>query len=134
VAVAGTDSLDVRAINPSSIRLAGVAPTASSFSDVVTPFEPFIGKGAARDCTREGPDGIEDLLLRFGDRALGSASERKVVVVPLTGELEDGTPIHGEDVLVGVAPRGSAGPSQDAGLIHESAVDPAVISDLLDRE
>jgi hypothetical protein len=134
VAIAGTDGLDVRAISPSSIRLAGAAPTDFSFSDVVTPFEPFVGKGAARDCTGEGPDGIEDLLLRFGDRALGPASERKVVVVPLTGELEDGTPIHGEDVLMGVAPRGSAGPSQDGGPIHESAVDPAVISDLLDRE
>jgi hypothetical protein len=134
VAIAGTDSLDVRDISPSSIRLAGVAPTGASFSDVVTPFEPFVDKGDARDCTREGADGIEDLLLRFGDRALGAASERKVVVVPLTGELEDGTPIHGEDVLVGVAPRGSAGPSQDAELLYKSAVDPAVISDLLDRE
>lgn len=134
VAIAGTDGLDVRAISPSSIRLAGAAPTDFSFSDVVTPFDPFVGKGAARDCTGEGPDGVEDLLLRFGDRALGSAFDRKVVVVPLTGELEDGTPIHGEDVLVGVAPRESAEPAHAGGLILESAVDPAVISDLLDRE
>ena len=119
VAIAGTDGLDVRGISPSSIRLAGAAPRDFSFSDVVTPFEPFVDKGDARDCTREGPDGIEDLLLRFGDRTLGSASDRKVIVVPLTGELEDGTPIHGEDVLVGVAPRGSAEPSQGAGLIAE---------------
>jgi hypothetical protein len=133
VAIAGTHGLDVRAITPSSIRLAGAAPTDVSFSDVATPFDPFVGKGAARDCTGEGPDGVEDLLLRFGDRALGSA-DRKVVVVPLTGELEDGTPIHGEDVLVGVAPRERAEPSHDGGLIFESAVDPDVISDLLDRE
>jgi hypothetical protein len=32
-------------------------------------------------------------------------SDGEVVVVPLTGELEDGTPIRGEDVIVIIDPR-----------------------------
>ena len=38
-------------------------------------------------------------------RALGPVSDREVVVVPLTGALEDGTPIQGEDVIVVIDPR-----------------------------
>jgi hypothetical protein len=37
-------------------------------------------------------------------RALGTVSDREVVVVPLTGAPEDGTPIQGEDVIVIIDP------------------------------
>ena len=47
---------------------------------------------------------IEDLLLRFSvpelAKALGRVSNKQVMVVRLTGRLEDGTPIKGEDVVV----------------------------------
>ncbi|MGH6900904.1 MAG: hypothetical protein ACREJ5_30850, partial [Geminicoccaceae bacterium] len=62
VAIAGTDSFDVRDIDLSSIRLAGVRPKGdrTRFRDVATPFEPFVGKDDARDSTRDGADGLED--------------------------------------------------------------------------
>ena len=106
VVIAGTDSFDVRDINPESIRLAGVPPQhhRTQFRDRVGPFEPFIGKKDARDCGRAGADGLEDLLLRFSSKSVGKALGRVAngakVVVPLTGELKDGTPIRGEEVIV----------------------------------
>jgi hypothetical protein len=110
LAIAGTASFDVLDIEVDSVRLADVqSRSMSSFRDVATPFRPFVGKNDARDCTRKGDDGLLDLLLRFSNRrvvrALGPVSNREVVVVPLTGELEDGTPIRGEDVVVVIKPR-----------------------------
>jgi hypothetical protein len=104
VVIAGTESVDVRDIDVSSIRLAGVRPNPGRrFLDRVTPFAPFVGKAQATDCTREGSDGFEDLRLVFGNqkvgRALGPVADGQVVVVPLTGQLMDGTPIRGEDVV-----------------------------------
>jgi hypothetical protein len=110
VAIAGTDDLDVRDIDLASVRLAGVEPKGNRtrVRDVATPFEPFVGKDDADDCTRAGADGLEDLLMRFSNRkvvmALGLVADREVVVVPLTGALEDGTPIQGEDVVVIIDP------------------------------
>jgi hypothetical protein len=105
---------------------------------VATPFEPFVGKDEARDCTRKGADGFEDLLLRFSNRrvvrALGPVSNREVVVVPLTGELADGTPIRGEDVIVVVKPGGLAAPSVEAGLSPDLEDDAAAFSGLNDQE
>jgi serine protease len=121
-AILGSDRLDVRDIDVSSIRLAGVRPQhkTTAFRDVATPFEPLLGKKNARDCTREGPDGFKDLLVRFELRsvvkALGQVSKGEVVVVPLTGELQDGTPIRGEDVLLVAHPHSRPGPRLEAGL------------------
>jgi hypothetical protein len=110
VAIAGTDDLDASEIDPDSVRLAGVRPKAprTRLRDVATPFEPFVGKVDATDCTRAGADGWEDLLMRFSNRrvvkALGPVADGEVVVVPLTGELYNGTPIVGEDVVVVIDP------------------------------
>jgi hypothetical protein len=139
VAILGTPSFEVREIDIGSVRLAGVPPkvSRSAFRDVATPFEPFVGRDDAHDCTRKGADGLEDLLLRFSNRrvvrALGPVSNREVVV-PLTGELADGTPIRGEDVILIVKPRGRAGPSLEAGLSPDLEASAAVISDLEDEE
>jgi hypothetical protein len=111
VAILGTADLDVRDIDRDSIRLGGVRPqhTGTRFRYVAKPFEPFVGRKDAHDCTREGDDGFLDLLLHFSNRrlvkALGPVSNREVVVLPLTGKLEDGTPIRGEDVIVVITPR-----------------------------
>jgi hypothetical protein len=108
VAILGSDSFDVRDIDIGSVRLAGTPPkvSRSTFRDVAAPFEPFVGKGGARDCTRRGGDGLEDLLLRFSNRRVARAldPDSEIAVAPLTGELEDGTPIHGEDVIVIIDP------------------------------
>ena len=103
-AILGTDNLDVNQINPDSLQLEGVAPFRWRLRDVATPFEPFIGKEEADDCTNEGRDGFLDLNLRFSHQAiveaLGEVENGEVRVLTLEGELFDGTPIVGEDVVV----------------------------------
>jgi hypothetical protein len=106
VVIAGTDGFDVRDIDPRSVRLAGVAPKhkRTTFRDRASPFEPLVGKTGASDCTREGADGLEDMLLRFDSRSVGKAAgpvaNGGTAVIRLTGALEDGTPIRGEEVIV----------------------------------
>ena len=106
VVVVGTDSFDVRDINAASIRLEGVPPKhdRTRIRDEAGPFEPFVGRTDPGDCGRQGPDGLEDLLLRFSSaslgKALGPVANGAAVVVRMTGELEDGTPIVGEDVII----------------------------------
>jgi hypothetical protein len=72
--------------------------------------------------------------LRFSNPATMAASDGEVVVVPLSGELDDGTPIRGEDVLVFIEPRKRAVPSHEAGLSRDRADDAAVISGLDHQE
>ena len=109
VAILGTFDFDVTAVDPASIRLLGVAPLRNAFKDIATPFEPFIGKESEFDCTDEGPDGFLDLALKFDtqevlqaiEAALGhEVEDGEVLILTLEGELSDGTPIVGEDVVV----------------------------------
>src|SRR5262249_7242160 len=51
VAVVGTQEFDPGAVDPASVRLLSVAPLGSRLRDVATPFEPFVGKDDAFDCT-----------------------------------------------------------------------------------
>ena len=55
-------------------------------------------------CTDEGPDGFLDLTLKFKAQevvaALGEVADGECVTVELTGTLNDGTPIKGEDVVL----------------------------------
>ena len=109
MAILGTADFDVTQIDPASIRLEGVSPVRSAVKDVATPFEPFVGKEIKFDCTREGPDGFDDLNLKFRTQdvvaVLGDVSNRDVLVLELTASLNDGTPIVGEDVVVIVKKR-----------------------------
>ncbi len=109
VAFIGTAALDGTTIDAASVRLLDVAPFRSSLEDVATPFQPFIGKSVASDCTDQGSDGLTDLILKFDkqevlqaiETALGrQVRDREVLVLTLTGNLKDGTPILGEDVVL----------------------------------
>ena len=104
VAILGTDDFDVTQVDVSTVALEGVSPLRSSLRDVATPFEPFTGKVDAFDCTDEGPDGFLDLTLKFDTQeviaALGPVADGDVLVLQLTANLLDGTPIVGEDVVV----------------------------------
>ena len=104
VAILGTEHFDISQINPETVKMEGVAPLRWSMEDVATPFEPFVGKEGAFDCTEEGPDGFTDLSLKFSRQdlvaALGDVSDGDVVLLHLDGELFDGTPFEGEDVVV----------------------------------
>jgi hypothetical protein len=75
--------------------------------DVATPYEPYLGKEGAYDCTTDGPDGFMDLTLKFEAQevvaALGEVGDGDVLIIPLTGNLLEefgGTPNVGEDVIV----------------------------------
>ena len=101
VAILGTDDFDVTTIDPASIRLAGVAPIRSSIEDVSTP---LLEKQDECDCITEGKDGIDDLTLKFDTQeivsVLGEVADGDELVLPLRGELTDGTPIEGEDCII----------------------------------
>jgi len=106
-AILGTATFDVTQVNLTTVRLEGVPAIRSSFEDVATPFVPFSGKTAATDCTTTGPDGFMDLTLKFNRQAvvnalggLSALTDRQVLVLHLTGNLLDGTPIVGADVVV----------------------------------
>lgn len=104
VAVLGTADFDVTQIDPATVTLEGVAPLRWALEDVATPYEPFVGKTAADDCTTGGPDGYTDLAFKFKTRevtaALGPVTDGEVRVLGLAGELLDGRAFTGEDVVV----------------------------------
>jgi hypothetical protein len=105
VAILGTDEVDVTQVDPESVRLEGVASLRWDLEDVATPFgPPYVGKEDAFDCTEEGPDGYMDLTLKFDTQeiveALGEVEDGDVLVLELKGNLLDGGPFFGEDVVV----------------------------------
>lgn len=107
VAILGTADLDVTKIDPASIRLVigetEVAPIRSSIEDVATPFTDEIT--SCESCTDSGPDGHMDLTLKFKTQAIVQAigvdnvNDEDCLILTLTGTLNDGTPIIGEDVV-----------------------------------
>lgn len=106
VAIVGTAGFDVSQVDPASVLLEGVAPLRWSDEDVATPFEPLVGKEDCMDCTTDGPDGVQDLSLKFDAQeviaALGNFDGPACVVVHLTGNLKEefgGAAIAGEDVV-----------------------------------
>lgn len=105
VAILGTNNIDVTQIDVATVKLAGVSPLKSDLEDVATPFSPFTGKQDCNlDCTTAGPDGFLDLTLKFDAQAviaaLGAVTDGQCLVLKLTGNLLDGSPIKGEDVVV----------------------------------
>jgi uncharacterized repeat protein (TIGR01451 family) len=104
VAVLGTGSLNVRDIDPRSIRLtaegssASVAPEKWSYEDVGTPY-----MGRLCGCSDQGPDGYRDLVLKFSDKAIGSLGlsliKGQTAEVTLTGVLRNGTRFTGSDCI-----------------------------------
>jgi hypothetical protein len=90
VAILGTESLDVRTIDPATVRLQGsVAPIRWGYEDVATPFEPYLGKTGCRACNTLGPDCRRDLTLKF--------DSQEVIAALLTGQHDRGR--HDRDCL-----------------------------------
>ena len=104
VAILGSENFDVGMIDVSSIRLADVAPIRSSIEDVSIPSE-----GDECECTTEAGDGFDDLTVKFNTQdivdALGEVVNGETLVLTLTGELSDGTPIEGADCIRVKKPR-----------------------------
>ena len=105
MAILGNE-VDVSQIDVSSIQIAGVSPMKHNIEDVATPHTPDTEVVNPFDCSTEGPDGIDDLTLKFDMQeileALGrdNAPRGTVVVLVLTGNLLDGTPIEGYDLAL----------------------------------
>lgn len=101
VAVLGTANLDVNDIDVSTVQLEGVSPLRSDIEDVAAPVS---NRQDDCDCTTDGPDGFDDLTLKFDTQdivaALGAVNDGQEVKLTLTGNLNDGTPITGLDCVV----------------------------------
>ena len=98
VAILGDEYLRVDEIDPSSIRLEGVEPMRWNLEDVATLFD-----GELCDCHELGADGFDDLTLKFRTQefvsAIGTVDDGDEVILTMTGNLMDGTPIEGEDCI-----------------------------------
>jgi hypothetical protein len=119
VAILGSDELDVRDIDVSSLELEGAAPLRHGYHDVATP--PSGDDDCA--CSEAGPDGYVDLTLKFGRldvvAGLGNASGDGVPV-RMTGRMKDGTAIELTDCVDIVPRKGEGGP------VLTSSEEPAV--------
>ena len=104
VAILGTEDLDVYDIDVATVDIEGVGPIRSNYEDVATPFDPSVDIMDCYDCTSEGPDGYTDLTLKFDTQevvtAIGAVTDGECLELWLTGELSDGTPIEGVDVVL----------------------------------
>jgi len=109
VAILGAHNFDVKQIVRGSVRLEGVRPFQTSLKDVAKPYKYYLwGKDSddvrADYCNTMGPDGKLDLLLTFDKdalkRGLGSVKDGEVRVLRLSGRLNSGMSILGDDVVV----------------------------------
>lgn len=103
VAIVSTEDFDATTVDPSTVELEGVAPLRSGIEDVATPFDPYLISDCM-DCTTAGPDGMDDLTLKFKTQdiveAMGDVYNRECKVLRLTGSTYDGELIVGEDVVI----------------------------------
>lgn len=102
VAILGTASFDVTAIDAGSVRLEGVAPLKQpKLEDVAAP----AGGTQACACGTGGPDGLGDLKAKFSSQQIAAAiggpvAQGEQKTVTLTGNLLDGTPFEATDCVV----------------------------------
>jgi hypothetical protein len=99
VALLGTEAFDVDDVDVSTLLLEGVAPIRHNIEDVATP----VGDGDECECITDGPDGFDDLTLKFEKReiaeAIGPVDEGDIVVLTITGTLLDGTEFEASDCV-----------------------------------
>ncbi len=100
VAILGMSNFDVLKVDPTTILFEGVAPIRWAIEDVTTP-----GDGGEQcNCTTDGPDGLSDLTLKFDAQeiiaALGTVKNGDELVLTITGNLINGTPIEGRDCVI----------------------------------
>ena len=103
VAILGTDGFDVNTIDPSTVELEGVSQLRWNLEDVATPVE----SEDTCECTTAGPDGFDDLTLKFSVQeivaALGPVNDGEVLSLLLTANTlpEYGSaPVQGSDCVI----------------------------------
>ena len=104
VAILGTVDFEVIDIDAASVRLEGVAPTRSRLKDKSSPVVPPPTDPTSCECTTDGKDDFIDLCLKFDKKAiitaLGGVNVDQEYPLTLSGSLNDGTPIVGNDCIV----------------------------------
>jgi hypothetical protein len=94
-AILGTDVFDVTMVDVATLLLEGVPPTRTHVEDVATP---VAGGGEPCECTEEGPDGFDDLTIKFSNQsiveALGEVTDGEMRPLTITGQLYDGSPFE----------------------------------------
>jgi probable HAF family extracellular repeat protein len=133
-AILGSEEFDVNAVDPASIKLAGVSAIRSGLEDVASP----VTDGNECDCSNEGPDGYVDLNLRFRTEEIveelvdaeGDLIEGQLLSLTITGRLLDDTAIEGTDcvVLVGNVSKWLA--AKDSDINEDGKVDLQDFADL----
>jgi hypothetical protein len=105
--IAESDETDNTAASPITILEPGNAPAAYD----------LIVEGEDCACTTEGPDGIDDLTMKFRTEevvaVLGALAPGEIRELTITGQLLDGTPFEGTDCIIVVG--GSSGHEDDPG-------------------
>jgi|GEM_PF-3554066 len=101
VAILGTSDFDVSNIDPSTILLEGVPALRWNIEDVAAPAE----NGDGCECTSEGPDGYDDLTLKFKtpeivDSLGGPLTRNDELTLTITGTLFDETSFEANDCVV----------------------------------
>ncbi len=105
VSINGSDDFDVTEINLSTVSLEGVSPVNSSIEDVSTFFEVNLEEPLdPYSCTTLGPDGYDDLTLKFDYEELrlelGELTRGDVFTLQISGQLNDGTDFTGQDIVI----------------------------------
>lgn len=105
VSINGSEDFDVNEIDLSTVTLEGVSPVNSSIEDVSTPFETNLEEPLdPYSCTTAGPDGYNDLTLKFDYEelrsVLGELNREDVITLSISGQLLDGTEFLGTDIVV----------------------------------
>jgi hypothetical protein len=99
-AIVGTSEFDVRDIDPSSVRLENVLATRWSYEDVAGPAEMDHDNCS---CGTSGPDGNEDLTLKFARSdiiaGLGEANQGDTIYLEMTATLFGGGTVNGSDCV-----------------------------------
>jgi hypothetical protein len=91
IAILGTDEFDVALVDATTVVLAGVPAVRWNYDDVTTP----VADGAEEcECNDYGPDGFNDMTLKFDKAAiiaaLGEVYDGDVVPLTISGQLVDG--------------------------------------------
>lgn len=100
-AILGTEEFDVRDIDPSSLYLMGIAPIRWSYEDETAP---ALKSEDSCVCTEEGPDGYEDMTLKFDKEEimgqLGGLYDGQIIELTISGKLNDGTEFEASDCML----------------------------------
>ena len=103
VALLGDAGFDVNDVDVTTLALEGVAPLdqggGPKVDDVATP----VGDNANCNCAEDGPDGFDDLKMKFSAQQIAAAIPQGQpgddLMLTLTGELLDGTPFEAKDCI-----------------------------------